>query len=513
VARFAAVPEIDEVVAVARKRTPGLDDVAARPKVRLALAPSDDTPIGDLVKLGLERATGSVLLMSYSDDTFLPRDVAKLLVYLRDADMVVGTRTTRQMIEQGTNMRGFVRAAHVVLAKLMQLLWWRFECRFTDICCVYRGLWRSTYLTIRENLSASGVEIFPEMIIEVLRARRRIIEIPVNYCNRDLDYPHVRGKYQSVATFTGVVALLIAKRWQDSSASRWLRERREQIRQGGQALASHKGEDRDSAAEEARRYRALERTWQDEVGCHLLDKPYEQAGSAAVFEWQFDRLIQLLDRSRDGVVVEIGCGKGHFLSRLHSVADAPERTLIGLDQSKAVFNLPRNGVAGVQADGEFLPFRTASADYVIFDGSLHHCIDYPRALHEAVRVLAPRGTLIIFEPVVSRFSRLAHRLLDPIAFRGCTVYESPIDIRYKDAFRQEVVTRVLGQLGLRVRESNSDFLAYPFTGCYAGSVFGRSERFMRLLIALERRIAAVPILGRIARTFAWRFTIVATRTD
>ena len=41
------------------------------------------------------------------------------------------------------------------------------------------------------------------------------------------------------------------------------------------------------------------------------------------------------------------------------------------------------------------------------------------------------------------------------------MYESPIDIRYKDAFRQEVVTRVLGQLGLRVRESNSDFLAYP----------------------------------------------------
>jgi NDP-sugar pyrophosphorylase family protein/ubiquinone/menaquinone biosynthesis C-methylase UbiE len=515
VARFADVPEIDEVVAVARRRTPQLDAVAVRPKVRLALAPSPDTPIGDLVKLGLESATGSVLLMSYSDDTFLPRDVAKLLVYLRDADMVVGTRTTRQMIEQGTNMRGFVRAAHVVLAKLMQLLWLRFECRFTDICCVYRGLWRSTYVTIRENLSASGVEIFPEMVIEVLRARRRIIEIPVNYCNRDLDYPHVRGKYQSVSTFARVIGLLIAKRWQDSSVSSWLRERRqrEQAGQGEGALATRDGGARESAAEEADRYRALERAWQDEVGCHLLDKPYEQAGSAAVFEWQSDRLIELLDRTRDGVVVEIGCGKGHFLSRMQSVTAAPQRTLVGLDQSRAVFDLPAHGLAGVQADGECLPFRTASADYVIFDGSLHHCIDYPRALHEAARVLAPNGSLIIFEPVVSRFSTVVHRLLDPIAFRSCAVYESPIDIRYKAAFRQEVVTRVLGQLGLRVRERYSDFLAYPFTGCYAGSLFGRSERFMRLLIALERQIAMVPILGRLARTFAWRFTIVATRTD
>jgi len=59
----------------------------------------------------------------------------------------------------------------------------------------------------------------------------------------------------------------------------------------------------------------------------------------------------------------------------------------------------------------------------------------------------------------------------------------------------------------------SDFLAYPFTGCYAGSVFGRSERFMRLLIALERALEAVPVLGRAAHAFAWRFTVVATRPE
>ena len=36
-----------------------------------------------------------------------------------------------------------------------------------------------------EQLAAPGVEIFAEMVIEVLRARRRIIEIPINYYNRD----------------------------------------------------------------------------------------------------------------------------------------------------------------------------------------------------------------------------------------------------------------------------------------------------------------------------------------
>jgi hypothetical protein len=113
-------------------------------------------------------------------------------------------------------MRGVVRAAHIVLAKLLQLLWWRFESRFTDICCVYRGLWRSTYRTIRDHLVADGPEIFPELTIEVLRARRRIIEIPIHYYNRDLERPHVTSKYQSVGTFGRVVALLLRKRWFDT---------------------------------------------------------------------------------------------------------------------------------------------------------------------------------------------------------------------------------------------------------------------------------------------------------
>ena len=59
------------------------------------------------------------------------------------------------------------------------------------------------------------------MVIEVLRARRRIIEIPVNYYNRDIGSDYVRSKYQSPATFWKIVALMLRKRWQDL----WLRTR------------------------------------------------------------------------------------------------------------------------------------------------------------------------------------------------------------------------------------------------------------------------------------------------
>lgn len=212
IARFAEEPEIDEVVAVARTRTEPLEAVSRVDKVSLCIADDPRAPMGALVRRGLDAARGDLLLMSYSDDTFSPRDVSKILVYMRDADLVVGTRTTRQMVEQGSNMRGVVRVAHVVLAKLLQVLWWGFDSRFTDVGCIYRGLWRSTWHTIRDSLTARGVEVFPEMMIEVLRARQRVIEIPVNYYNRDLEFDHVRGRYQNVGTFLRIAALIVRKR-------------------------------------------------------------------------------------------------------------------------------------------------------------------------------------------------------------------------------------------------------------------------------------------------------------
>jgi UDP-N-acetylglucosamine diphosphorylase / glucose-1-phosphate thymidylyltransferase / UDP-N-acetylgalactosamine diphosphorylase / glucosamine-1-phosphate N-acetyltransferase / galactosamine-1-phosphate N-acetyltransferase len=214
-AQYSAVDEIDEVLAVAGRSWPALVAAAALPKVRLVIADTPGAPAGTLVRLGCEHATGDVLVLSSSDDTFAPRDVSKFLVYLRDADMVMGTRTTRQLIEQGTNMRGVVRASHVVLAKLLELLWWRFDYRFSDICCMYRALWRSTYTTICDQLTAPGVEIFPEMVIEVLRARRRIVEIPINYYNRDVRSDYVHSESQRVATFARVVWLIVTKRLED----------------------------------------------------------------------------------------------------------------------------------------------------------------------------------------------------------------------------------------------------------------------------------------------------------
>lgn len=264
-------------------------------------------------------------------------------------------------------------------------------------------------------------------------------------------------------------------------------------------------------AAEARHYRALERAWQDDVGVELLDQPYETPGSEAVFHRTFDMVAAEIAPAPPGLLIEIGCGKGHFLQYLRAHPAGRDRRLVGLDLSRAVAALPAAGLTGVQGDGEQLPFRSGSASCVVFLGSLHHLIDYLGGVAEAVRLLAPGGYLVIHEPLNSPFTSWMHRLLDPIIFRTSVQYESPIDIRYKNDFHEHRIVAALREAGLAPRVYRSDFLSYPLTGCYAGSMFGRSAGLMRAMLRLEERIERIPGLRRVALWFAWRSTIVARR--
>jgi len=153
---------------------------------------------GDTIRWGLDHAVGDVLVVTEADFSFRARDLGKLLEYLKDADMVVGTRTTRELIEQGTNMRGPVRWGNIAVAKLVELLWWDRQPRFTDVGCTFRALWRQSYERMRPLLHGTGPELSPEMMVAALEARLRVIEVPVSYHTRiageskhSADYVHI----------------------------------------------------------------------------------------------------------------------------------------------------------------------------------------------------------------------------------------------------------------------------------------------------------------------------------
>ena len=107
-------------------------------------------------------------------------------------------------------MRGVVRLANVLLAKLLELFWWQFEGRLTDVGCTFRAIWRSSYEEARLRITSPGPEFAAEMVIELLRSRKRIIEIPVNYYNRNRE---MQKKYRNINTFFRIITMIIKKRF------------------------------------------------------------------------------------------------------------------------------------------------------------------------------------------------------------------------------------------------------------------------------------------------------------
>jgi NDP-sugar pyrophosphorylase family protein len=204
-------PLVDEVVVMDNRSADGTGEIARG--AGAVVQSRAFTGYGDALRQGMDTATGDILVLVEADATFRAKDLGKLLEYLKDADMVIGTRTTRQMIEQGANMDGLLRWGNVVVGKLIEALWWTREPRFTDVGCTYRAIWRDAYLRIRPYLHRTDAAFSPEMMIEMLRLEGRVIEIPVSYYRRRGGASkHSSSRWHSARTGLRMLGLILSKR-------------------------------------------------------------------------------------------------------------------------------------------------------------------------------------------------------------------------------------------------------------------------------------------------------------
>jgi glycosyltransferase involved in cell wall biosynthesis len=177
---YAACPDVDEVLVVDNNCKDRTAELAREAGARVV---QESAPgYGKALLAGMRAATGEILVLTEADGSFKASDVEKLLVYLDDANMVCGTRTTRQMVQQAANMGFFLRWGNVTMAKYLEACWYlKCEPRLTDVGCTYRALWRSTFEAIESSLTCDGPSFSPEMMCEVLMKDLRVVEIPVNY--------------------------------------------------------------------------------------------------------------------------------------------------------------------------------------------------------------------------------------------------------------------------------------------------------------------------------------------
>jgi glycosyltransferase involved in cell wall biosynthesis len=174
---FKALDEVDEVVVVdnnSRDRTAELAEAAGGRVVT-----ETKQGYGHALQRGLAEATGDLVVMAEPDGTFIAEDVRKLLSYVDNADLVLGTRTTREMVWAGANMGFMLRWGNWGVAKLLQVLF--NTPSLSDCGCTMRLIHKPALERIRGNLTVGSSHFLPEMVILARLAGLTIIEVPVTY--------------------------------------------------------------------------------------------------------------------------------------------------------------------------------------------------------------------------------------------------------------------------------------------------------------------------------------------
>lgn len=167
------------------------------------------------------------------------------------------------------------------------------------------------------------------------------------------------------------------------------------------------------------------------------DVPMERISSFAELEARAGLYVKMLNTHlpKSASVIDLGCGTGMLLCFL---AQLRQRELIGVDFS---LNSLRQGrqlasvlglgnVTLVQADLFSLPFKSASFDYVICHGVLHHTADPLSGLKEAARLLKQDGFLSL--GLYNRYGRAMHGLRRFLWRKGLAPRRVPPDGFYRE---------------------------------------------------------------------------------
>jgi len=224
---------------------------------------------------------------------------------------------------------------------------------------------------------------------------------------------------------------------------------------------------------------------------HLGPRYAAQSRATSVYvDLWYQVLTKDVDLAAAEAVLDFCCGDGRLLTRLPPLGGALRA---GVDLSDVMLGLAQGAARSahlVRGDGEELPFREESFDFVFSLGALHHLPTPSAGAREIARVLRSGGQLLLSEPCAdSLILRVPRKLLRHLKGFG----------QAHKAVASEELQSVLAEHGLQV-ERRTYFGHVGFLFCVLdhqlGLVRGLPRRLQepvaRALTWLDRALMRVP---------------------
>jgi glycosyltransferase involved in cell wall biosynthesis len=151
--------------------------------------------------MGLKKSLetdANIIALTEADGTFAGIDLEKMVPYLENVDMVIGTREIQVLSEKGNQNKMFYVWGNFLLAKLIQIKFFSLQhmgvVSLTDVGCSYRCIRRESLdkiITQFTHSETGEVKVKPQsglfalfMTMMGIKNDLRVVEIPITFKKR-----------------------------------------------------------------------------------------------------------------------------------------------------------------------------------------------------------------------------------------------------------------------------------------------------------------------------------------
>lgn len=204
---------VDEVVVVNNNAEDGTDQEVKMTKAKLVYEKKQG--YGYAFQKAMTKATGDYIVVSEPDGTFLAKDLERFLIYAKDFDVVLGTRTSQIGSLSGAGMGVVRKFANVLEAKTIEVLFNTFA--LTDVGCAYKLFKRKTLGKLIPLWRIQQSPLFnTELILLTVSQRLKFVEIPITYQKR-VGTSSIVGSWYQILKWALIIQLYIFWFW-----AKWL---------------------------------------------------------------------------------------------------------------------------------------------------------------------------------------------------------------------------------------------------------------------------------------------------